>query len=63
MISRDEVSKMALRGKPKCPICNRPLTYVYEGSKGYSGEKCQQCKQEFLVNTETLEVLQITKVS
>lgn len=40
---------------------HRPLTYVYEGSKGFSGEKCQQCKQEFLVNTETLDVFQISK--
>ncbi len=50
---------MNLRGKPKCPFCNRPLTYVYEGAKGMTGEKCKKCGQEYLVDTETLEVIRI----
>ncbi len=63
MISQEEVRKMKLKGKPKCPICNTPLTFVYEGSIGFSGEKCSRCKQRFLINTATLEVLMIDKVS
>ena len=62
-IKRSEISKMKLKGKPKCPTCGLPLTYVYEGSKGFSGEKCQRCKREYLVNTETLEVSKILKMN
>jgi uncharacterized protein with PIN domain len=60
-ISRSELKNMKLKGKPRCPDCNNPLIFVYEGSKGFSGEKCQRCKNEFLVNTETLEVIRVTK--
>ena len=55
-ITKKELSRMPLRGKPKCPHCRRPLTYVYEGARGYTGEKCSRCGSEYLVNTETLEV-------
>lgn len=58
-ITKKEVLRMNLRGKPKCPFCNRPLTYVYEGAKGMTGEKCKKCGQEYLVDTETLEVIRI----
>ena len=60
-ISRSELKNMKLKGKPRCPDCNNPLTFVYEGSKGVSGEKCQRCKNDFLVNTETLEVIRVMK--
>lgn len=56
MIENAAGSKMKLKGKPKCPLCGKALIYVYEGSIGYSGVKCKRCNQEFLVNTETLEV-------
>ena len=61
MIMLSELHQLRLKGKPRCPVCNTPLTYVYEGSTGYSGEKCKRCNQEFLVNTETLEVFRISK--
>ncbi len=61
MITRSELMSMKLKGKPKCPLCNNPLTYVYEGAKGFTSQKCHRCKQEFLVDTETLEVRQIIK--
>ncbi len=61
-IARSEVRKMKLRGKPKCPCCDIPLTFIYEGSTGMSGEKCPRCKQEYLIDTETLEVIKILKV-
>lgn len=60
-ITKIELSKLRLRGKPKCPHCNRPLTYVYEGAKGFTGEKCSKCGQEYLVNIETLEVTKIQR--
>lgn len=63
MIAKSEVQKMKLKGKPKCPACGIPLTFIYEGSTGFLGEKCPRCKQEYLVNTGTLEVIKITKVS
>ena len=52
---------MKLKGKPKCPCCKNPLSYVYEGATGFTSQKCHRCKQEFLVNAETLEVTQIVK--
>lgn len=58
-ITKRELSKMRLRGKPKCPHCKRPLTFVYEGATGYTGEKCSKCGQEYLVNTETLQVTMV----
>lgn len=62
-ITEEEVQKMKLKGKPKCLACGNPLTFVYEGAKGYSRMKCLRCRQEFLVNLETLEVVKITKAS
>ena len=61
-ISKSMVDRMKLKGKPKCPNCGIPLTFVYEGSTGYSGVKCQRCKNEYLINTGTLEVTRIRKV-
>lgn len=61
VISEEQVRKMRLKGKPKCPFCNIPLTYVYEGSKGYTNQKCDKCRNSFLVNTDTLEVLMIER--
>ena len=58
-ITKSELSKMRLKGKPRCPHCKRPLTFVYEGAKGYTGEKCSKCGSEYLVNTETLEVTRV----
>ncbi len=60
-ISQTDVQKMKLKGKPKCPLCRLPLTFIYEGSIGYSGVKCKRCGQEFIINTETLEVLKISR--
>ncbi len=62
-ITRKEVQRMKLRGKPRCLACGTPLTFIYEGSTGYSGEKCPKCKQEYLINTETLEVIKIENAS
>ena len=58
-ITKAEVSGMRLKGKPKCIFCNRPLAFVYEGAKGITGEKCKKCGQEYLVNTDTLEVIRV----
>lgn len=58
-ITKMELAKLKLRGKPKCPHCNIPLTYVYEGAYGFTGEKCMRCHKSFLVNTETLEVVRV----
>lgn len=60
-ISEDEVRKMKLKGKPKCTLCGIPLTFVYEGSRGYTNQKCERCRNSFLLNSETLEVLLIQK--
>ncbi len=60
-MTREQLSNFKLKGKPKCPHCHIPLSFVYEGSTGYSGEKCPRCKNEYLINTETLEVVEILK--
>ena len=62
-ISVSEVMKMKLKGKPCCPHCGRPLTFIYEGSTGFSGEKCERCRKKYLVNTETLEVVEIVDIN
>ncbi len=53
--------KLKLKGKPRCPLCGKPLFFVYEGSQGYSSAKCERCRQPFLVNTATLEVIKAPK--
>ena len=58
-ITKSELLKLRLKGKPKCPHCKRPLTFVYEGATGYTGEKCSKCGQEYLVNNETLQVIRV----
>ncbi len=62
-IKQADVRKMKLKGKPKCPACSNPLSFVYEGSTGFSSVKCKRCNRESLINTETLEVTLIDKVS
>ena len=62
-ITQEELRGMKLKGKPKCPACGIPLTFIYEGSVGLSSEKCPRCKQEYLVNTGTLEVIKILRAS
>jgi transposase-like protein len=62
-ITKTEIQKMKLKGKPKCPACKNPLSFVYEGSIGFSSVKCKRCSRESLINTETLEVILIEKAS
>ena len=59
VVSQQQVLKLRLKGKPKCPFCRIPLNFIYEGSKGLTGEKCFKCGNSFLVNMETLEVILI----
>lgn len=59
VITKNDVSQLRLKGKPRCLCCNTPLTFVYQGNIGIIGEKCRKCGQSFLVDTETLEVLKI----
>lgn len=62
VISEEEVKQLRLRGKPRCPFCKIPLTYVYEGSSGFTNQKCERCRNSFLVDSGTLEVMLIQKV-
>ena len=55
-ITKNQVKRMKLKGKPRCPKCRNPLTFVYEGATGVIGVKCLRCNCETLVNNETLEV-------
>lgn len=59
VISENQVRKMRLKGKPKCLCCGNPLSYVYEGSRGFTNLKCDRCRNSYLVNSETLEVMLI----
>lgn len=56
-ITRSEIGKLKLKGKPKCPACGNALSFVYEGSTGFSSVKCKRCNRESLINTETLEAI------
>ncbi len=58
-VTRMEVMRLRLRGKVKCPHCRQVLSLIYEGASGYTGEKCKRCRQEYLVNMETLETVLI----
>lgn len=60
-ITRSEIGQMRLKGKPKCPACGNALSFVYEGSTGFSSVKCKRCNRESLINTETLEAILIEK--
>ena len=60
-VTRKELATLQLRGKPKCVCCGRPLTFIYEGATGFTGEKCSRCGQAYLVNTETLEVRRVMR--
>lgn len=63
IISRQELNRIRLRGKPKCPHCKLPLMFVYEGAKGYTGVKCKRCRQSYLINTENLEVIPNSEIA
>lgn len=56
------VMNLRLKGKPKCPACNLPLTFVFEGTTGFISVKCSRCKKTSMINTETLDVHIISKV-
>ena len=60
MISIEKVNQMKLRGKPKCPICNNPLAFIYDDMiKGHFNQKCGRCGRKSLVDVETMSVLPI----
>jgi transposase-like protein len=41
---KSEIQKMTLKGKPACPYCRRPLTFVYSDvEKGHLSQKCGKC--------------------
>jgi transcription elongation factor Elf1 len=47
--------KMTLRGKPKCPWCEKPLLYVYSDAKeGHLNLKCKNCGKKVLLDLSTM---------
>ena len=60
VIYKSQLLGMKLRAKPKCPLCNNPLTFIYDDvQKGHINEKCDKCKNRFLIDLQTLQIYQI----
>ena len=59
-ITQEEVKVLGLKGKPKCPACHKPLTYVCgDVSGGHLNQKCGNCGRYALVDMMTMEALPI----
>ena len=57
-ISPTELNRMKIKGKPRCPYCRKPLTFIYEDvPRGHLNQKCGNCGKPSIVNAETLEVM------
>lgn len=56
-ISKTDLQRMKLKGKPKCPYCQKPLTFIYDDiEKGHLSQKCGNCGKSSVVDTATMEV-------
>ena len=59
-ISRKEVADPGVRGKPKCPYCRKPLTFVCNDVKGgHLNQKCGKCGKGSIVDMGTMEAIAI----
>ncbi|QAT48620.1 hypothetical protein EQM14_01820 [Caproiciproducens sp. NJN-50] len=52
---QQNVTSLKIKGKPKCPICGRPLNFVYDDvGYGHINEKCKNCGRSAIVDLSTL---------
>jgi transposase-like protein len=59
-VLKSEVAKMPLKGKPACPYCGRPLTFVYgDVDRGHLGQKCYTCGKTSLVDMACMKAYRI----
>ena len=57
-ISTRKLNRMKVKGKPKCPFCNRTLAFIYEDvPHGHLNQKCWKCGKTSVVDVQTMDVL------
>lgn len=61
-ISRSAVREMRIRGKLRCPYCDKTLIFVHESLRGQTTRKCDKCEKESYVDLDKMEVRQIVDV-
>ena len=50
-----DLSKMKLRGKPRCPYCERPVSFIYaDMPQGHISQRCPHCGHQVLVDVGSL---------
>ena len=59
-ISTGKLNRMKVKGKPRCPFCNRTLSFIYEDvPHGHLNQKCWKCGKTSVVDLQTMDVLVI----
>lgn len=62
VISISQVKSRKLKGKPRCPVCDNVLMFVYdEASRGHTDQKCLKCGAKVWVDLDTMECRQIVE--
>lgn len=55
-----ELRKMKLKGKPKCPYCEKPVGFIYDDlPHGHISQLCPNCGRKVLVDVGTMTVHKI----
>lgn len=50
-----DLSKMKLKGKPRCPYCERPVSFVYaDMPQGHISQRCPNCGHQVLVDVGSM---------
>ena len=56
-ITNAEAQKYGLKGKPECPCCGKPLTFICKDvTGGHLNQKCGNCGKPSIVDMSTMEV-------
>ena len=59
-ITSKEAEGYGLKGKPKCPCCGKPLTFICgDVEKGHINQKCVNCGKPALIDMRTMEAVAI----
>lgn len=50
-----DLSKMKLRGKPRCPYCECPVSFIYADiPQGHISQRCPNCGHRVLVDVGSM---------
>ena len=50
-----DLSKLKLKGKPKCPYCGKPVSFIYDDlPHGHISQLCPNCGRKVMLDVGTM---------